>query len=184
MKNIILFLLLVSSLYSDSKVYVGVTGGAFVETFDDIDASSSASIASLKIGYGDRKAYAVEFSVDYAQNNSKIFSTSSEVDKDGNKYGFNVSLLKAFDFDIYLLPFAKVGFGSGFLDIDRALQKNLSYGTFSFGAGTYLPLSEHFDIEVGYEIRHTSYEAINTIVTQTSYSSTTNIAYFGINYRY
>ncbi len=184
MKNIILFLLLVSSVYSDSKVYVGLSGGAYTEVFDDVDASSSASMASLKVGYGDRKAYAVEFSVDYAQNNSKVFSTSNEVDKDGNKYGFNVSLLKAFDFDIYALPFVRVGFGSGFLDIDRALQKSLSYGTFQFGLGTFLPLNEHFDVELGYEVRHTSYEAINTIVTNTNYTSKTNTAYFGLNYRY
>lgn len=184
MKKIILFLLLISSLYSESQVYVGLSGGSFVEKFDDIDASSSALMSSLKIGYGDRESYAVEFSVDYAQNNSKVFSTSPTLEKDGNKYGFNVSLLKAFDFDIYILPFVRVGFGSGFLDIDRSLQKSLSYGTFQLGVGTFIPLGRNFDIEVGYEAKHTSYEAINVIVTKVSYTSTTNNTYIGINYRY
>ncbi|MEA1982127.1 MAG: outer membrane beta-barrel protein [Campylobacterota bacterium] len=184
MKNIILFLLLISSLYGDAKVYVGFSGGTYTEVFDDIDASSSASIITSKIGYGDRKAYGVEFSLDYAKNNSKIFSTSPDMHTDGDRYGFNVSLLKAFDFDIYALPFVKVGFGTGFLDIDRELQKNLTYGTFQLTLGTYIPLGDHFDIELGYEIKHTSYEAINTIVTQTSYGSKTNSAYLGVNYRY
>lgn len=184
MKKLILFLLLVSSLYSESKVYVGLSAGVFNEQFSEIEATNSSSIAAFKIGYGDIKAYAVEFSLDYAQNSSKIFSSSPNVTKDGDKYGFNVSLLKAFDWDIYVLPFAKIGFGTGFLDIDRELQKSLTYGSFQFTLGTFVPIGDDFDLELGYEIRTTSYEAINTIITNTSYDSMSNIAYMGINYRF
>ncbi|SFV55888.1 hypothetical protein MNB_SM-4-259 [hydrothermal vent metagenome] len=182
MKLTILFLLLITSLYSESKVYMGLNYGIFSESFGDIDATSSSHITTVKIGYGDIKAYAVEFSFDYTQNNSKIFS-STNISSDGNKIGFNVSLLKSFDFN-YLYPFIKVGFGTGSLAIDRALQSSLSYGSFQGSLGTYIPLSESFDIELGYELRHTSYESVNTIVTTTSYSSLVNIAYVGINYRY
>jgi len=184
LKKTVLFLLLLSSLYADSKIYMGLSSGVFNESFSTVEAQSSSAMATFKVGYGDIKAYAVEFSVDYANNRSKIFSSSSEVSKDGDKYGFNVSLIKSFDYDIYILPFIKVGFGSGFLDIERALQKSLAYGSFQFGMGAYLPLGEDFDIELGYEIRNTSYEAINTIVKQTSYDSVSNIAYMGINYRF
>lgn len=184
MKLLLLFFLLLSSLYAESSIYIGTNAGVYHESFSEVDAKSSAEMATLKVGYGDRKAYAVEFSLDYLHNNSKVFSTSTDASKDGDKYGFNVSLLKAFDFDIYLLPFAKVGFGTGIFNIDRALQKSLTYGTFNFTLGTFLPLSQHFDAEIGYEIRHTSYESINTIATKTSYGSTTNIAYVGINYRF
>lgn len=184
MKKLILFLLLVSSLYSEAKVYMGTSAGVFNEQFSGIEATSSSAMAAFKIGYGDIKAYAVEFSIDYAYNRSKVFSTSSEVSRDGNKYGFNVSLLKSFDWDIYVLPFVRVGFGTGFLDIDRELQTNLTYGSFQLGLGTYVPISDDFDLELGYEVRSTSYEAINTIVTKTSYDSVSNIAYMGVNYRF
>ncbi len=161
---------------------MGVNYGVFSENFSDIDAKSSSDIVTLKIGYGDIKAYAVEFSFDYMQNNSKIFS-STDVSSDGDKIGFNINLLKSFDLN-YLYPFIKIGFGAGSLTIERALQDTLSYGSFQGSVGTYIPLSESFDIELGYELRHTSYESINTVVANTSYSSLINIAYFGINYRY
>ena len=163
---------------------MGASAGIFNESFNSVDATSSSAMGTLKIGYGDIKAYAVEFSVDYAYNRSKVFSTSSEVTRDGNKYGFNVSLLKSFDWDIYLLPFIRAGFGTGFLDIDRKLQKSLSYGSFQLGLGTFVPMGKDFDLELGYEIRSTSYEAINTIVTKKSHDSISNIAYMGINYRF
>ena len=181
MKKTILFFLFLTSLYAESTFYVGVNHGAYKEYFNDIDASSSSSISTLKVGYGDIKAYAVEFSVDYSKNKSKIFSSASSLD--GDKYGFNVSLLKAFDFN-YVLPFIKIGFGTGYLDIKRNLQDTLSYGSFQLTGGTYIPLNDSFDIEVGYEIRHIAYESINTIITKDSYHSVNNIAYFGINYRY
>lgn len=161
---------------------MGLSYGVFNETFNDIEAKSSSDIATIKIGYGDIKAYAVEFSFDYMQNKSKIFS-STDISSDGDKMGFNINLLKSFDLN-YLYPFIKVGFGAGSLTIQRALQNTLSYGSFQGSVGTYVPLSENFDVELGYELRHTSYQSINTVVTNTSYSSLINIAYFGINYRY
>ena len=184
MKKLLLIGLFVSSLYSDAKIYLGVNGGVFNEDFRTVDASSSAEMASIKIGYGIREAYAVEFSVDYFKNKSKVFSSSPTVTTDGDKIGFNVNLMKAFDFGIYILPFVKVGFGTGFLDIERELQDRLSYGSFQGSLGCFLPISEHSDIELGYEIRGSSYEYIDSIDTKTSHDSTINIAYFGINYRF
>lgn len=184
MKKIILFLLLISSLYAEARVYLGMSGGFYNETFTTLEASNSGTMATLKVGYGDIKSYAVEFSIDYAKNNSKIFSAPNSLSNDGNKYGFNVSLLKSFDWDIYILPFIRVGFGSGFLDIDRVLQKSLSYGSFQGSIGSFIPLSDNFDVELGYEIRSTSYEGIDTITQKTSESSLSNIAYIGVNYRF
>ncbi|MDF1876555.1 outer membrane beta-barrel protein [Sulfurimonas sp. SAG-AH-194-L11] len=184
MKKTILFLLLISSLYAQGRVYLGVSGGLYNETFTTLEASNSSTMATLKIGYGDIKSYAVEFSLDYATNSSKIFSAPNTNSNDGNKYGFNVSLLKSFDWDIYILPFIRVGFGSGFLDIDRRLQQNLSYGSFQGSLGSFVPLSDAFDLELGYEIRSTSYEGIDTITQKTSESSLSNIAYIGVNYRF
>ena len=184
MKKITLFLLLLTTLFADATPYIGTHIGVYTEKFSEIDATSSSTLANIKIGYGERKAYAVEFSLDYLNNDAKIFSSAPSTTKDGNKIGFNVSLIKAFDFDIYVLPFVKVGFGSGVQDIDRELQKSLSFGSFQLALGTYVPLGKHFDLELGYEARHISYEAINTITTKTSYNSVMNTMYFGINYRY
>jgi len=184
LKKLILLLLLISSLFAEAKVYVGVSAGVFNETFSNIDASTSSAMSTVKIGYGNIKSYAVEFSLDYAYNRSKIFSSSPDVSKDGDKYGFNINLLKSFDWDIYVLPFVKVGFGTGILNIDRILQKDLSYGSFQLTLGTFVPISKSFDLELGYELRSTTYKGIDYIATKTSYDSVSNIAYMGINYRF
>jgi opacity protein-like surface antigen len=184
LKKIILFLLLYSSIYADSHPYLGLSVGAYNEKFTEFEAISSSQTATLKAGYGDIKAYAVEFSFEYANNKSKIFSSSADTAHDSDKYGLNVNLLKSFDFDIYVLPFVKVGFGTGFLKIDRALQKNLSYGSFNAAIGTFLPLNETIDLELGYEYRHVSYEKIDTVVDKISYGSNLNMAYMGLNYRF
>jgi opacity protein-like surface antigen len=183
-KQLLLILLFISSLYADAKIYIGLNAGGFSESLHEIDAKSSSEMATFKIAYGDRKAYAVEFSIDYLQNDSKIFSSSKDVSTDGNKIGFNINLMKSFDFDIYVLPYVKVGFGTGYLDIQRELQDSISYGSFQGSLGMFLPVNEHFDFEVGYEIRENTYEAIDSIDTKTAYNSTIQIAYVGVNYRF
>ena len=183
LKTLLLLLIFISSLFGEAKVYVGTHYALFTESFNDIDATSSSDLLAVKIGYGDIKAYAVEFSLEYAQNKSKIFSSSPTTQTDGDKIGFNVSLLKAFDFT-YLYPYVKIGFGTGYLNIQRELQDSLAYGSFEGTIGSHIPLSSSFNLEFAYEMRHNSYESINTIVTKTSYSSVSNITYFGINYRY
>jgi opacity protein-like surface antigen len=177
-------LFLSSLLYGDAKIYLGVSAGGYSEDFKEIDATSSAEYTTIKIAYGDRKAYAVEFSVDYQKNSSKIFSSDPATANDGDKIGFNLNLMKSFDFDIYILPFVRVGFGTGFLDIDRKLQDSLSYGSFQGSLGAFLPLNEHFDLEAAYELRSCTYEAIDTIDEKSSYTATINLAYIGINYRF
>ncbi len=184
MKKILLFLLLLTTLFADARPYIGTHLGIYNEKFSEIDARSSSTLANIKIGYGNREAYSIEFSLDYLNNNAKIFSSAPSANKDGKKIGFNISLVKAFDFDIYALPFVKVGFGSGVQNIDRKLQKSLAFGSFQLVLGTYVPLNRYLDLEIGYEIKHISYEAINTITKKISYNSVMNTLYFGINYRY
>ncbi|MBU1658602.1 porin family protein [bacterium] len=180
MKKIILFLLLISSLYSDAKVYIGSSYGFLNEDYTNgIDAVSSAQMAKLKVGYGDRDAYAIEFSLEYIENNSKIFSAN-----DKEKYGFNVELVKALDFDIMINPFFKAGFGAGFLNVERAIQKTINYSSFNLGAGFFIPLNEHFDFEVGYDYKYLTYEGVDTIAEKISYESNVNVAYIGFNVRF
>ncbi len=184
MKKITLFLLLLTTLFADVAPYIGTHIGVYTENFSKLVATSSSALANIKLGYGNSKGYAVEFSLDYLNNDAKIFSSVPSTTKDGNKIGFNVSLIKVFDFDIYALPFVKIGFGSGVEDIDRVLQSSLAFGSFQLTLGTYIPLKHHFNLELGYEARANSYEGINTIATKTSYNSVMNTLYFGINYRY
>lgn len=179
MKTLLFFMLLVSSLYSDAKIYTGVNYGYYDESFTNLEAQSSNQLASIKLGYGKRQAYAIEFSLDYLQNDSKIFSAG-----DTNKYTFNIELIKAFKVAKYLNPFVKVGFGIGGLQIKRELQSTFSYGTFNIGFGTYIPLSEHFDFELGYMYKSISYEKLDTIVEKKSYKSDMNMFYTGFNVRF
>ncbi len=183
LKNIILFLLLISSLFAKEQVYFGASYGIFDENFNnDIEAENSSQLAKIKVGYGVRDAYAVEFSLEYIDNKSKIFSSSSK--SDGTKYGMNIDLLKSFDLDIYLLPFLKAGFGAGFLKIDRVLQDELRFGSFNLGTGIFIPINKNFDFELGFDYRYTTYESIDTVAKKLMYKSNINVAYLGFNIRY
>lgn len=180
MKNILLFLLISVSLYAEAKLYLGTNIGSYNETIDSTpEAYSSSNIASFKIGYADRKTYGIELSLDYTPNDSNIFSNNDE-----DRYGLNVNLSKAFDYDIYALPYLKVGIGAGLMNVDRNTDDRLYYGSFNVGGGLLLPVSENFDFELGYEYRYNSYEAINLISEKLLYTSNINIAYIGFNVRY
>ena len=185
LKKIILFLLLTSSLFAEAKLYFGANYGIIEESFlEDIDAESSSNIASIKAGYGVREAYAIEISLEYRDNKAKIFSSDSDTDFDGDKYGMNINLVKAFDFDIYALPYIKAGFGSGFFEVERILQNRLFYSSFNLGTGIFIPIDESLDFEIGYEYKYISYESLDTIAEQINYQSNSNIAYFGFNARF
>ena len=183
MKKIILFLLLVSSLFGEAKVYLGTNYGSYEENFtNSIDAQSSTQAFSIKAGYGRRGAYAVELALEYIQNQANIFSTKSQ--SDGDKYGMNINLLKAYDFGIYILPYLKVGIGAGTMTIDRTLQDRLYYSSYNIGTGLFIPINKTYDIELGYDYRYTTYQSIDTIAENVMYKSHINIAYLGINARF
>ncbi|EDZ61840.1 outer membrane beta-barrel protein [Sulfurimonas gotlandica] len=181
MKKIILFSLLITSLYSsEAKVYMGIGGGYMHETFSDAASTTNAAeIGKIKIGYGIREAYAIEFSFDYLKNDANIFSTTG---KDSDKFGMNVELVKAFDWDILINPYFKAGFGAGYFDINHASKNSLNYGTFNVGLGFFIPINEHFDIEVGYDYKYVSYEKLTA--TSDEVNSHMNGAYAGFNVRF
>ena len=180
MKKIILFLLLLTSLYSDAKIYMGVGGGVYSETLDDeYSTNITANMARVKIGYGIREAYAVEFSVDYVANSEELFAPD-----DGNRYGFNVELIKAFDFGIYINPFVKAGFGMGYMETTiKPDEDSLSYGTYNLGVGTFIPLGEHLDLELGYDYKYTSYQKVSN-AEENIQKSMSHTAYLGVNVRF
>jgi hypothetical protein len=180
-KKITLFLVLLSSyLYANAGIYVGIGGGGYWENFTKENLKSSSAMGALKIGYGDRKRYSIELSIDYLKNDSTIFSSSGE---DGDKFGFNVALIKAFDFH-YLYPYMKAGFGSGLLTIQRELQTSLSYGSYNLATGAFIPLNKTLDLELSYEYRYNTYQGVNTISQRVRYESHINIFYSGINIRF
>lgn len=192
-KIIILFVLLATSLYAESKIYVGTGLGYTFETFsDDISGNDAGSnLAKFKIGYGEREAYAIEFSLNYIDNQSTTFSASNS--SDGAKYGLNVELMKAFDFDIFILPYFKAGFGAGFLNVsgldDGAASpkavKSLRYSSLNLGLGFLIPINEHFDFEIGYDYKSVSYEKpdkTDPLVNQVK--SNSNAGYIGFNARF
>jgi opacity protein-like surface antigen len=163
---------------------MGIGGGYMHETFsDDAETTNTAEMGKLKIGYGDREAYAVEFSFDYLKNDSNVFSTTGT---DSDKFGMNVELVKAFDWDIIINPYFKAGFGAGFVDINHAEQSSLNYGSFNLGLGFFVPINEHLDIEVGYDYKYVSYEKITDSNEKVlvDVDSHLNGAYIGLNVRF
>jgi opacity protein-like surface antigen len=183
LKKIVLFFLLLGTLYAqEAGLYMGSSLASYNESFNsNSDVSITTSMETIKCGYGARNGYSVELSFDFIQNNSQIFSTNQE---DGDRYGFNLALSKAFTLNKYLLPFVKVGFGSGTMKIERELQKHLSYGSYNLATGLLIPLNKHYDLEVGYEYRYISYESIDTIAQTIQYKSNANIFSLGINVRF
>ncbi len=190
MKKIILFLLLLTSfLYSDAKIYMGVGGGVYSETLDDIDKTNiTANMARIKVGYGIREAYSIEFSVDYvAKSNDTLFLN------DGARYGLNVELIKAFDWGIYVNPFVKAGFGMGYMETEASEKDDsLSFGTYNLGLGMYIPMGENLDIELGYDYKYTSYQKVKTYnpiedkmeTADDIQKSMSHTAYIGVNVRF
>lgn len=182
MKNITLLLLLFSSLlFAKSGIYLGAGYAHNTErvTYKSLDETISNNAANIKIGYGDRKAYAVEFSLNYVDNKSNIFDTN-----DGKKYGFDIALLKAWDFGIYIYPYLKAGFGAGYLETPADLHNNsLTYGSFNLGIGFFLPLSDAIDIEVAYEHKNVSYQKPDQTINENPISSI-HIVYTGLNFRF
>lgn len=174
MKKIILILLSLTTLLSaESQIYTGIGYGYFNTSTEEAgslkEESISANLARFKIGYGSREAYAIEFSLDY-------------IDASPKRYAFDVSLIKAFDFDIYVNPFAKIGFGAGALDNSDNDKTSLRYGSFNLGGGLYVPLGEHSDIELSYEYKNISYQTEEGAVSNAT--GHTNTLYIGFNIRY
>jgi len=182
LKKIILLPFIITSLLNaEAGVYFG-TGYAYnseTVSYNNDEATINNNAARLKVGYGDRDAYAVELSLDYVDNKSSIFASG-----DGKKYGFNVELLKAWNFDIFANPFLKAGFGAGYLETPADINNaSLTYGSWNLGAGFFIPLNENFDIEVAYEYKYVSYQKLDNNQS-TNPTASLNIAYIGINYRF
>ena len=176
MKTLLLFLLLISSLFAEAKVYIGTSYGYLNETFTNgAKYKGESTINKLKIGYGIREAYAVEFSLAYVDNTINVYSAN-----DTEKYGFDVELVKAFDLDIFINPFFKAGFGTGYLQTSTIGK--VTYGSFNLGVGFYIPINESLDIEVGYDYKNLSYERGPD--KSESLESNVNGAYVGVNARF
>ena len=170
MKKILLFLLITSALYSEGKVYMGASYGSFNESFSDDTRKTNANPSiKVKIGYGVREAYAVEFSLDYTQ----VDANSTEV----NRYGLNVDLVKAFDLP-YVNPFFKAGFGTGYVDTPK---DRLTFGSFNLGTGIFIPLNEHSEIEIAYDYKYIAYERSDN---EKEINSHVNLIYAGVNVRF
>ena len=184
LKRTILFLFLSAcSLFAfqyDAKFYMGLGGGVQYEKFtDEQGTKNTPAFGALKFGYGDRRAYAVEFVLNYIDNKSNIFS-----DSDKQRYGADVMFVKAYNLSKYLYPFVRAGIGAGEMKVERQLEKKLAYSSYNIGAGIFFPLGEHLDIEANYEYRFTSYQSVDLIADKLKLQSHINQVYLGMNYRF
>jgi len=182
LKKILFLTLLISSLFAESQLYLGAGYNYYNEQYTN-NSMESVSLSdngfTLKVGYGERKAYAVEFSVDYIDHAD--YSATPIIGH--AKYGFNVAMLKAFDFDIYLYPYLKVGMGTGILDNFGEAEKSLQFGSFNLAGGVFIPIDKTFDIEISYDYRYTTYQKENSDL-ETNNKSDVNCIYIGINTRF
>lgn len=159
---------------------MGLGGGVQYETYNDDESSKNTPyFGSMKFGYGDIHAYAIELVLNYIDNKSNIFSYD-----DKQRYGLDVMFLKAFDITEVLYPFVRAGFGAGEMQVDRKIENKISYSSYNIGAGTFVPLTEHIDLEVTYEYRFTSFKSVDLIVEKRKLQAHVNQIYFGINYRF
>jgi len=173
-----LLILLTSTLFADAKVYVGTGLTRVVETLDSTKENIPNSELSIKIGYGKRTSYAIELSANYTKNKSKYFA-----ENDTQKIGFNVDLIKAYDFDIYVNPYVKVGFGAGSLKTNAdTTNQSLTYGNFNAALGFFIPLSNQMDVELAYQYKYLSYEKID-LTSASNPTSHSNGIYIGFNIR-
>jgi len=184
LKKILLILFFTSSLFSfqyNAKFYMGVGGGYQNESFtgDYEEVSNSPYYGSIKLGYGDIRAYNIEFVINYIDNQSKIFSND-----DGARYGMDVMFTKAYNFSKYFYPCVRAGIGAGEMKTKRVVEDKISYSSYNIGIGSYIPLTKHLEIEANYEYRYTSYKAVDLISEKISLHSHINQIYIGFNYRF
>ena len=179
MKYFLLFSLLFSSLFAEAQIYIGSSIGVFKESIYDRPNTDNLSTARLKFGYGDIAAYAFELSLDAIDADTQETSLVQN-----NRYALTVAVLKAFDFDIGLNPFLKVGFGTGYYKEDISGESvTRHYGHYTAGSGIFIPLGNYFDLEAGYEYKFLSYENTNEGSTK-SKKAHANQVYFGFNVRF
>lgn len=181
MKILLLFFTIFAPLFAQAQLYIGSNIGYQYEIFyaNNKKAFNNAQNITLKAGYGDISNYGVELSLDYTKNNSNIISTN-----DSDRFGFNIDILKAFDFDIFFNPYIKAGFGSGYMEVDRTGSSSITYGSFNVGGGLFIPISKHLDLEFGYVYKHLSYENINLLDEIQKPTAQQQTSYAGFNFRF
>ncbi len=181
MKQLVLLLIFITSLYGEAKIYMGANAAYQYEILytSKKKAFNNTQNYGIKLGYGDIKAYSVEFSIDYIPNKASFFS-----DNDSEKYNFNIELLKSFDLNMFFIPYAKVGFGTGSMSSERALQSDITYGSFNGGIGAFIPYSEYIDLEIGYLYKRISYEKFNLLSRYETPTADQSNTYIGCNFRF
>lgn len=179
-KTLTLLTLLSSTIFAEATFYFGA-GYTYINESLTKDSSINISnnAAKVKVGYGEQKAYAIELSMNYIDNSTALLSS-----EDKEKYGFDLELMKAWDFDIYALPFVRVGVGAGTMSSTARSGKNsITYGSYNASAGALIPLGTSFELELAYEYKNISYQKTDS--TQTNYSrSHQNGIYSGVNFRF
>lgn len=187
MKRFLLPLLALFSLaQAEPTVHLGLGAAGGSEAFSVKNPGQEAQhmdavlqAVQFKAGYGDIAGYAIEFDLGYGRYDKNIFSS-----KDTDYIYFDLSLIKAFDFDIGFYPFFKLGFGTGELEIRRTLAHSLSSGSFFAGIGAYLPIAFGFDAELSAIYRDKSWEDLDMVGAQVQSGSYIIEPYLGINYRF
>lgn len=185
MKAIIAWLMSTTIMHA-ADVYLGLGGTSATESFrvenPGVGARTSQTLfngAFVKVGYGDIDAFAVEARIGYGRYDQNVFSV-----EDSDFLSFDVTLLKAFDFDWGIYPYGKIGFGTGELEVRRTIHRSRSSGSFFAGGGFFIPILDDFDAEFSMTYRSRNWQDIDMIGTQVKSNSHRIEPYLGINYRF
>jgi len=181
-----MLLIFFGTLQAEATVHLGIGGISSTEFFtvsnpgqNDAEEKALLQGVQFKAGYGDIRAYAVEFDLGYARYDKNIFSS-----KDTDYIYFDISLIKAFDFNIGFYPFFKLGFGTGDLEVRRTVTNSMSSGSFFGGVGAYIPIADGFDLEFSTIYRDKSWEDLDMVGDYVESTSYLFEPYLGLNYRF
>ncbi len=186
MKKLILIILMSVAAWAQAGIYTGFGTSYSSEHFTAIstgfeEKTMSAAMQSVKVkaGYGVRGGYAIEVALGYGEYDKNIFS-----DNDGEFISLDLDIIKSFDFDLGFQPFIKLGFGAGYMTVDRVLESSLANGSFQVGGGVYIPLGSSFEIEMNVIYRGRNWENVDLIGDPAEVSTSVVEPYIGLNYRF
>jgi hypothetical protein len=175
-----------SALLADATGYVGLGGVMGIDSVTLTNPGEAAQhttanlqAVQIKAGYGNVHGYGIEFDVGYGYYDKNIFSV-----QDKSYTYFDLSMIKAFDFGVGFYPFLKLGYGTGTLEVKRALTNSVYSGTFFAGVGAYIPVAYGFDVEASVIYGSQSWEGLNMIGSEVVTNSTVVVPYLGLNYRF
>lgn len=182
MRIIAVLLSLFFSLLAEPAVYVGIAVEDSTELFS-VEGKESVTASTpqyrIKAGYGDIANFAVEASFSYMDYETNVFSAN-----DGAAIMLDLALYKGWDAGYDLYPYLVVGIGVGNMPVERKLEDALTFSSFNVGGGVHYMISEHIDLDLGFNYKFRSWQAVSMVSEDIKVTSHVANPYIGMNYHF